>query len=202
MQIKQTKSTAPAPVPFPMRDEALIALIADDDKDALKTFYLRHQARVFRFVMRIVSNKAVAEEITNDVFLEVWRKAHQFQARSRAATWLLAIAHHRAISAIRRRSNAQLDDEFPVALEDPGDSADAVVDKHDRSAMLDRCLTKLTPQHREVIKLVYYQEKKIDEVARLLSVPVNTIKTRMFYARNRMAQLLAEAGVDRSWVAI
>ena len=68
--------------------------------------------------------------------------------------------------------------------------------------ILHRCLAKLSPQHREVIHLVYYQEKKIEEVARFIGAPINTIKTRIFYARSRMAELLMEAGVDRAWVTI
>jgi RNA polymerase sigma-70 factor (ECF subfamily) len=76
------------------------------------------------------------------------------------------------------------------------------MDKRERSDILQRCLGRLTPLHREVINLTYYQGKKIEEVAQSIGAPINTIKTRMHHARLRMAELLAEAGVDRAWVAI
>ena len=76
------------------------------------------------------------------------------------------------------------------------------MEKRERSDVLQRCLAKLTPLHREVINLIYYQGKKVEEVAQFTGAPVNTIKTRMHHARNRMSELLAEAGVDRAWAAI
>ncbi|HKA80721.1 MAG TPA: sigma factor-like helix-turn-helix DNA-binding protein, partial [Xanthobacteraceae bacterium] len=69
-----------------------------------------------------------------------------------------------------------------------------------RSALVRKCLTKLAPAHRQVIDLVYYHEKSVEEVAQVVGIPANTVKTRMFYARARMAQLLAEAGVERAWL--
>jgi RNA polymerase sigma-70 factor (ECF subfamily) len=76
------------------------------------------------------------------------------------------------------------------------------MDKRERSDILQKCLARLTPLHREVINLIYYQGKKVEEVAQFTGAPINTIKTRMHHARNRMGELLAEAGVDRAWVVI
>ena len=76
------------------------------------------------------------------------------------------------------------------------------MEKHDRSDILQDCLAKLTPIHREVINLIYYQGKKIEEVAQFTGAPISTIKTRIHYARIRMADLLAQAGVDRAWANI
>jgi RNA polymerase sigma-70 factor (ECF subfamily) len=183
-------------------DEALIRAIAKGDKGAIGTLYVRHSARIARFIMRIVRNESSVDEIVNEVFLDVWRRADQFEGKSQVATWLMGIARYKAISEIRRHSEAPLDANVAATIEDPADSPATTMDKNDRSAILHKCLAKLSPQHREVINLIYYQEKKIEEVARFLGAPVNTIKTRMFYARSRMAELLAEVGVDRAWVAI
>jgi len=76
------------------------------------------------------------------------------------------------------------------------------MEKRERSAILQKCLAKLSPIHRDVINLIYYQGKKVEEVAQFTGTPISTIKTRMHYARNRMAELLAEAGVDRAWAEI
>lgn len=185
-----------------MSDEALVESIADGDRRALEILYARHQARLFRFLSRLIGHESVAQEIVHEVFLEVWRHAHRFEAKARVATWLIAIARYKALSELRRRTEAQLDDGVAAAIEDPADDPATTMDRQDRSAILHGCLAKLSPQHREVIDLVYYQDKRIEEVARFIGAPINTVKTRMFYARSRMAQLLTEAGVDRAWVTI
>jgi RNA polymerase sigma-70 factor (ECF subfamily) len=152
------------------------------------------------FLTRLTRNPSLADEVANEVFLAVWRQADRFEGRSRVSTWLRGIAHHKAMSALKRRSEAQLDDEVAMAIEDPSDNAAAKLDKHDRSKVLQQCLAKLSPSQRQVIDLFYYQDKPIEEVARRTGVPASTVKTRMFYARTRMAELLNEAGVDRAWL--
>jgi RNA polymerase sigma-70 factor, ECF subfamily len=182
-------------------DEQLLRRIADGDRQALQLLFVRHRTAVYRFVSRFLDS-ASADELASEVFLDVWRKADRFEGRSKAVTWLLAIARYKALSEIRRRSKLQLDEEAGAAIEDPGESPAIVMDKRDRSELIRRCMAKLTPQHREVIDIVYYQGKRIGEAAQQLHVPLNTIKSRMFYARTRMADLLAAAGVDRTWDAI
>jgi RNA polymerase sigma-70 factor (ECF subfamily) len=183
-------------------DHDLIESIAHGDKHAFQMLYARHHARVYRFILRLVGNEATAEDIVHEVFLDVWRRADEFEAKSRVSTWLLAISRHKAISALRRRSDAQLDEAYAAAIVDLADGPAAAADKSERSAILQKCLAKLSPSHREVINLVYYNERTIEEAARSIGVPINTIKTRMHYARNRIAELLTQAGVDRAWVAI
>jgi RNA polymerase sigma-70 factor (ECF subfamily) len=183
-------------------DEALLQSIADGDKTALKLLYLRYRERVYRFVVRLTGVESMADEIVNDVFLAVWRHAEQFEGKSQAATWLLGIARFKALSACRRPAEAPLDERAAAAIEDPADSPAASIEKHQRMDIVRKCLAKLTPVHREVINLVYYQGNKIEEVARSIGAPVSTVKTRLHYARNRLAELLIEAGIDRAWLAI
>ena len=71
--------------------------------------------------------------------------------------------------------------------------------KKDTGAVLRQCMTKLSAEHREIIDLVYYHEKSVEEVAKIVGVPENTVKTRMFYARKRLGELLKAAGVERGW---
>ena len=182
-------------------DEQLLRRIADGDRQALEHLFVRHQTFVYRFISRFV-DPDLAEDLGNEVFLEVWRKADQFQGKAKAATWLLGIARHKALSEIRRHSELPLNESAAAAMEYPGESPATAMDKQDRSELVRQCMAKLAPQHREVIDIVYYQGKKIDEAAQLLHVPLNTIKSRMFYARSRMAELLTEVGVDGSWATI
>ena len=94
------------------------------------------------------------------------------------------------MSALRRRTNDPLDDEIMAEIPDNADSAEVILQKQDDIAVLRQCLTQLSPAHREIIDLVYYHEKSIAEVAEIIGAPQNTVKTRMFYARKRVTELL------------
>jgi RNA polymerase sigma-70 factor (ECF subfamily) len=180
-------------------DEVLIVRIATGDKLAMQVLFARHHVRVYRFVLRLVRNETLAEDLISEVFLDVWRQAAKFEARSAVSTWLLAIARFKALSSLRKRSEEALDDETAAAIEDTGDDPEVAIQKKDKSDALRKCLTRLSPDHREVIDLVYYHEKSIEEVAEIIGIPENTVKTRMFYARKKLSELLEAAGVDRGW---
>lgn len=181
-------------------DEVLLQLVADGDKDAMRVLFARHNVRVFRFLTRIVGNEATAEDLLNEVFLEVWRNAGRFEARSQVSTWILAIARFKALAAMRRRRHDELDDEASEMIEDTADDPEVAVQKTERSALLQQCLKQLSIAHRQVVDLVYYHEQSIEEVAEIIGVPASTVKTRVFYARKRIAELMAERGLDRAWL--
>jgi RNA polymerase sigma-70 factor (ECF subfamily) len=92
-------------------DEELIKRIASGDSLAMKSFYARHNVRLYRFLVRMTRREATAEELMNEVFLEVWRKANGYEGRSAVTTWMLSIAHHKAISQLRKRSEETLDED-------------------------------------------------------------------------------------------
>jgi RNA polymerase sigma-70 factor (ECF subfamily) len=180
-------------------DEVLIGRIASGDRLAMQVLYARHHVRVYRFVLRLVSDPTTAEELISEVFLDVWRQANRFEGRSAVSTWLLAIARFKALSALRRRTDEELDEEAAAAIEDPSDDPETILQKKDKGDILRKCLTALSADHKEIIDLVYYHEKSIEEVAEVLKIPENTVKTRMFYARKKLAELLKAAGVERGW---
>ena len=177
-------------------DEALIGAIAADDRRAMQALYARHNVRIYRFVLRLTNDSSLAEDIVSEVFIDVWRGAEGFKVKSRVSTWMLAIARHKTLSALRRRSDEQFDEDAAAAIADPADDAETTANNRDRSAIVQRCLSQLSALHREVLDLVYYHEKSVDEVAEIVGAPVNTVKTRMFYARKRMQTLLEAAGLD------
>ena len=178
-------------------DDVLIGRIAGGDRLAMQVLYGRHHVRVFRFVLRLVRNEATAEDLISEVFLDVWRQAGQFEGRSAVTTWLLSIARFKALSAMRKRSDEELDEEQAEAIADDSDDPEVAVQKKDKSDALRRCLTALSAEHREVIDLVYYHEKSVEEVAEIVGIPEATVKTRMFYARKKLAEILKENGVER-----
>jgi len=180
-------------------DEVLIGRIANGDRLAMQVLYARYHVRVFRFVVRLVRDEATAEDLISEVFLDVWRQAGRFEGRSTVSTWMLAIARFKAISALRRRLNEELDEETIGAIEDPSDDPAAALEKKHKSATIRKCLMGLSAEHREIVDLVYYHEKSVEEVAEIVGIPVNTVKTRMFYARKRLAELLKAGGIERGW---
>jgi RNA polymerase sigma-70 factor, ECF subfamily len=180
-------------------DEVLIGRIAAGDKLAMQVLFARHHVRVYRFVLRLVGEVGAAEDLISEVFLDVWRQAGKFEARSAVSTWILAIARYKALSALRKRTEEELDEEQAAAIEDTSDDPEVAMQKKDTGEVLRQALVQLSPEHREIIDLVYYHEKSVEEVAEIVGIPENTVKTRMFYARKKLAEVLKAAGIERGW---
>jgi RNA polymerase sigma-70 factor, ECF subfamily len=174
-------------------DETLVAKIAAGDQIALRTLFARHQVRLYRFLVRMVRDERLAEELLSDVFLSVWRHAARYEGRATVSTWLLAIGRFRALSAMGRRTEVNLDDQAACALPDSADDPEISLQKKDAGKVLRKCVAALTPAHDQIIDLVYYHEKTIGEVAQILGIPEATVKTRMFYARRKLAELVEAA---------
>jgi RNA polymerase sigma-70 factor (ECF subfamily) len=175
-------------------DDALIKAIAAGSRSAMRTLYARHHVRVFRFIAHLVTDTGRAEDLVNEVFIDVWSQAGRFEGRSQVSTWILSIARYKALSALlaqRRRRIVELDDTAMGLIEDTADTPEQSLLKQDCSAQLRTCLAQMSREHREVIELVYYREKSVEEVAEIIQMPKNTVKTRMFYARKRLAQVLS-----------
>ena len=180
-------------------DEVLIARIAVGDRLAMQVLFARHHVRVYRFVLRLVRNEATAEDLISDVFLDIWRQADKFEGRSAVSTWMLSIARFKALSVLRKRPEQELDDETAERIEDQADDPETALAKKDKGAVLRQCLSALSAEHREIVDLVYYHEKSVEEVAGIVGIPEATVKTRMFYARKKLSELLKERGIDRGW---
>ena len=177
-------------------DETLLRSIAAGDRTAMQVIYSRHNLRVYRFILRIVRDASQAEDLTSQVFLDVWRTANQFEGRSQVSTWLLSIARFKALTALRQRRHEDIDQEDVLEIADVADTPEASLERATTSAILRACIGKLSAAHREIINLVYYHEKSVEEVGQILGIPQSTVKTRMFYARKQLAELLKLAGID------
>jgi RNA polymerase sigma-70 factor (ECF subfamily) len=180
-----------------LSDEALIGRIANADQLAMRMLFARHRVAIYRWLVRLVGEEGLAEDLLSDVFLDVWRKARSFEGRSSVSTWLLAIARHKALSARRRRTQLEraiaLDDELAWTMADPADNPELLLEQKDREELVRRSLARLSPEHGEVIDLTYYHGKSIKEIAEIVGINEATVKSRTFYARKRLAQLVAAA---------
>ena len=174
-------------------DAILVSRIGAGDKLAMQSLFARHRTPVYRWLLRFVGNETIAEDLLSEVFLDVWRQADRFEGRSSVATWLMSIARFKALSARRRRTEAELDEKIETAVADTANDPEAALQEKNRNELLRQALTRPSLEHRETIDLVYYHEKSIDECAEILGIPAATVKTRMFYARKKLAELVKDA---------
>jgi RNA polymerase sigma-70 factor (ECF subfamily) len=175
----------------------LIQRIGRRDKMAMQELYTALRTRVYRFVFRIVRDATLAEDLTAEVFVDVWGQAGRYEGRSSASTWVLSIARNKALSALRHMARKEVGIEQAAEVPDKADTPEAVVEKQSNWAVLRRCLMALPVKHAEIIDLVYYQNRSVKEVAAIINIPENTVKTRMHVARKHLAQMLTAAGYMR-----
>lgn len=180
-------------------DDDLIRRTAAGDRDAMRQLFNRHNAPVFRYLKRMVRNEALADDLISDVFMDVWQQAGRFEGRSSVSTWLIGIARFKALSALRKPRHGSLDDEVAATIADEADDPEVTKQKQDKAQVLRRCLALLSREHGEIVDLVYYHEMSIDEAAAVIGIPENTVKTRLFYARKRLADIAKDNGLDRGW---
>lgn len=180
-------------------DRELVERVAKGDRAAVRLLFMRHHARVYRFAARQTGSEMMADDIANEVFLELWRQAPAFEGRSEVSTWLLGIARFKALSMLRKKREVEIDEEAAAAVPDTADSPEIAVMKDDKATALRRMVNALPEEHRTVIDLAYYHAKSVTEIAEVLSIPVATVKTRMFYARKKLGEALQAAGFERGW---
>ncbi len=116
-------------------------------------------------------DELTAEDVVHDVFLDVWRQAAAFSGRAQVSTWLMAITRNKAWSHLRKRREMALEEGVAEAQEDEADDPEVRLQKSDKAAAMRMCLDRLSPEHREVIDLVYYHDASIDDVATIVGIP-------------------------------
>jgi RNA polymerase sigma-70 factor (ECF subfamily) len=173
-------------------DEALIARIAKGDQAALRALIDRHQARLSRYVLRFVSDRSLVEDVVGETFFAAWRQAASFERRSSVATWLSAIARYKALSVVERGMPTieSLNDIHAADLADSLPRPDTILEGQQMLGLLQRSLLDLPPEHATLFNLVYFHDKSLHEAESITGVPRNTIKSRMFRARKKLAVAL------------
>ena len=170
---------------------ALMERVADERMDAFEALYRLYHPKLTRFLIGMTHRPALVEEILDDTMLVVWRRAHTFDPEAKVSTWIFGIAYRQALKALRRSgddSNAAELDEAP--LHSPEPAPDLELQQRDLRAMLDGAMRSLSAEQRAVIELTYYLGYACREIATIMDCPVDTVKTRMFYARRRLRTVL------------
>lgn len=178
-------------------DEELLSQIAQGDRQAFSRLYLKYQPRLVSYSARLLKDDvAQAADIVDDALFDVWRSADKFEGKSKASTWIYSIARNKLISWLRKTSEVTLDDDaIMLSMEDSAPNPEEVRIEEDMKDQLLRMMNHLTDEHRDVLKLTYFEDKSVKEVADILKISENTVKTRMFYARKRLGQMLEKAGI-------
>lgn len=178
------------------RPEELLRRTALGHSDAFEDLYRVFASRVYGIALRVVRNPEHAEEVAQEVFLEVWRRASRFDpARGSATSWLLALAHSRAVDRVRSvQASTDRDIRAGLAAVEPDveSVADTVEHRLERAAVR-RCLDALTDLQRQSVTLAYYSGYTYPQVATLLAAPLPTVKTRMRDGLIRLRDCLAVA---------
>ena len=176
--------------------ERLLALVALGDEEAFAELYRRVAAPVFGLVGKVVRNPAQAEEVTQEVFVELWRTASRFDpARGSARSWIMTCTHRRAVDRVRSAESAARRDDL-AGRRDQGRPYDEVVEQVETSLEREhvrRSLAALTDLQREAVVLAYYGGYTHREIAELLGVPSGTVKTRL---RDGLLRLRDHLGVS------
>jgi RNA polymerase sigma factor (sigma-70 family) len=189
----QSVVEGPARQPSPSLEEddlILIRRVAAKDRQAFEILYHRYAPRLYRYLSKLISQRELIEEVLDDVMLVVWQNASRYNHTSRISTWMFGIAYHKAMKALARSSNRSRD----VPLAAPEDwsereGPEGVMTRQELHSALARALETLPTELRTVVELTFYHGCSYQEIAEITGCPMNTVKTRMFHARRRLAQV-------------
>ena len=170
------------------RERELLKRIDARDREAMREFYLLYCDRLTRFLNRMTRRHDLIDEMINDTLFVVWEKVGNFRGDSRVSTWVMGIAYKRGLNPMRREYRAQERMVLPTTegqhLQDP------IAKQSDLAELLEHALESLCPNHRAVLELTYGLGHSCGEIAAIMDCPINTVKTRMFHARNKLRQLV------------
>jgi RNA polymerase sigma-70 factor, ECF subfamily len=173
----------------------LLADIARGDQAAYERLYRAVSRHVYAFVLQRCGDAALAEEIVVDTLVDVWKQPARFRGESKFSTWLLSIARFKMIDRLRasgaERDHDDIDTVADTLADGSGDSAYAKLHDQQQRHGIDRCMARLSAEHREALHLVYFEDMAVADVAGLQGVPTNTVKTRLFNARLKIRDCLA-----------
>jgi RNA polymerase sigma-70 factor, ECF subfamily len=173
----------------PAEDLNLIRRMQAGDDDAVRDLYAQYGQRLYAYALRLTNDSATAEDVTQNTLVTAWRTARSFRGEGRLIAWLLGIVHHMAMKAIRNRTN-YIDDVTEETIREDQPSPEEQAQVKDERRWVRQGIQNLSPEHRAVLELVFYQELSLNETAQVLNVPVGTVKSRLSYARTHLRGVL------------
>lgn len=174
----------------PAEDLELIRRMQAGDDNAVRDLYAQYGQRLYVYALRLTNDPATAEDVTQSTLVTAWRTARNFRGEGRLIAWLLGIVHHTAMKALRG-STRYIDEvaEETVSEDQPSPEEQAQVKEERR--WVRQGIQSLSPEHRAVLDLIFYQGLSLNEAAQVLNIPVGTVKSRLSYARDHLRGVLA-----------
>jgi RNA polymerase sigma-70 factor, ECF subfamily len=173
----------------PADDLDLIRRMQAGDDDAVRDLYAQYGQRLYAYALRLTDDPATAEDVTQTTLVTAWRTARNFRGEGCLIAWLLGIVHHTAMKAIRNRTN-YLDEVAEETIRGDQPSPEEQAQVRDERRWVRQGIQNLSPEHRAVLELIFYQELSLNEVAQVLNIPLGTVKSRLSYARNHLRGVL------------
>ena len=183
-----------------LTDLDLLQACVPDNQHAFEALYQRYGKRVFHYLMTVVNDATLAEEILVEVMLAVWKGLTTFQGQSKVSTWIFGIAHHKAVDGLRKVTSQQrggLPIEDIVESPDPKDGPLEETNKHRLAELTNQAMMNRSADHREILHMTFYEGQSYPEISELLGIPVNTVKTRVYYAKQQLKKTLHQQGITQ-----
>lgn len=175
-------------------DEQLLRTMASGDTEAMAAFYRRHEERLYRYLLSKLNDSFIAADLLNEVMLEVWRSATRFAGRAKVTTWMLGIAHNKVLSHWRKQGLREFTDlDESLADDTPAADQEQLLAAVKDGQLLRACMETLSPPHREILYLVFFEELDYAEIAAMLQIPEGTVKSRVYHAKKLLKKQLAKA---------
>ncbi len=199
MPSKSIQRSSTSHLTLSTNDEVLLELIAKNNQDAFSILYKRYCPILQRFCTRMLNGDvALAADIVDEALFEVWGSAAKFAGKSKPSTWIHSIARYKLIDYLRKNSDSKIDkDLLRASFDGHSPSEETLLSNEQQDAIVVRHMDKLSEDHREALSLAYFKELSIKEMAATLNISENTVKTRLFYARQRFKKILSKMGVHK-----
>jgi len=181
--------------PSSSSDEELLKYITRGVAPAFNCLYERYGQRLYAYAMRLTENPALAEDILQESMLIVWRKAATYRGEGSVLAWMLSIVRHKCMQLFRQKPAESIEsNDLDFADEDP--SPEKAISQQDQRKIVRDAMQRLSPEHREVLELMFYQGLNQKEIAQVCGCPLGTVKSRLSYARQQLRGILARQDLD------
>ncbi len=172
----------------------LLDSLAMGSEDAFRELYDQTHKKIYSYLYRMLKDKETAEDIMVETFTEVWGSAQNFRGKSKVLTWIMSIARNLAMNHFKNHKDLNNIDDLPNLSDNSMPDAEPL----SREGLLKKAMSGLSPKHTEILDMVFLHEMNYQEVSELLKVPLNTVKTRVFYAKEALKESFNNIGVGKS----
>jgi len=169
----------------------LLEQTAQGDRAAFARLYKETNHRVKVYLYRLVQDRNCIDDILVETYIQIWKNSQGFQGRSKALSWMIGIARNLALKEIGKKKYHE-----DIADHPEIEAAGINLEAGDRKKVFSRALARLSPKHREILDLAFYQDLAYREIAQILNISESTVKTRVFYAKASLKKALARMGID------